>query len=125
MSELAIAWPRLPAPKRAILCWPEVQDLADLADQRLDVVADAALAELAKAGEVAADLGRVDVRVLGKFLRGDRFATHLAGLGQHLEIAGKPRRDAEGEPLAIDDQPVGRILLFDQGAHRTTSPLFF
>jgi hypothetical protein len=24
MSEDAIAWPRLPAPKRAMLCWPEV-----------------------------------------------------------------------------------------------------
>ena len=24
-SELAIAWPSLPAPKRAMLCWPEVR----------------------------------------------------------------------------------------------------
>ena len=25
MSELAIAWPRWPAPKRAMLCWPDVR----------------------------------------------------------------------------------------------------
>ena len=70
------------------------QDLADLRDQRLDVVADPALAELAEAGEVAADLGRVDVRVLGEFLRGDRLAAHLAGLGQHLQVAREARGDA-------------------------------
>src|SRR5205823_4870172 len=38
------------------------QDLADLRDQRVDVVADAALAELAEPRQVAADLRRVDVR---------------------------------------------------------------
>ena len=81
------------------------EDLADLRDQRLDVVADAALAELAEAGEVAADLGRVDVGVLGEFLRGDRLAAHLARLGQHLQVAREARRDAEREPLAVDDQP--------------------
>ena len=80
------------------------QDLADLADQRVDVVADAALAELAEAGEVAADLGRVDVRVLGELLRGDRLAAHLAGLGQHLQVAREARGDAEREPLAFDRQ---------------------
>jgi hypothetical protein len=64
MSELAIAWPRLPAPNRAMLAGG-VQDLADLADQRLDAVTDAALAELAEPGEVAPDLRGVDVRVLG------------------------------------------------------------
>ena len=97
------------------------QDLADLRDQRLDVVADAALAELAEAGEVAADLGRVDVRVLGEFLRGDRLAAHLAGLGQHLQVAREARRDAEREPLAVDDQPLGRVLLLDHLAHRPHS----
>ena len=25
MSELAIAWPRLPAPNSAMLCWPDVR----------------------------------------------------------------------------------------------------
>ena len=84
------------------------QDLADLGDQRLDVVADAALAELAEAGEVAADLGRVDVRVLGEFLRGDRVAAHLAGLGEHLQVAREASRDAERQPLAVDDQALPR-----------------
>jgi hypothetical protein len=32
------------------------QDLADLGDKRIDVVADAALAEFAEAGQVAAEL---------------------------------------------------------------------
>ena len=86
------------------------QDLADLGDQRFDVVADPALAELAEAGEVAADLGRVDVRVLGEFLRGDRVAAHLAGLGQHLQVAREASGDAEREPLAIDDQALPRVL---------------
>ena len=103
-----------------MLCWPEVRRILRIsADQRVDVVADAALAELAEAGEVAADLGRVDVRVLGEFLRGDRLAAHLARLGQHLQVAREARRDAEREPLAVDDQPVGRVLLFD---HRDSRP---
>ena len=78
------------------------QDLADLGDQRVDVVADPALAELAEAGEVAADLGRVDVGVLGELLRGDRLPAHLARLGQHLQVAREARRDAEREALAVD-----------------------
>jgi len=44
------------------------QDLADLAEQRVDVVTDTALAELAEGGQVAADLRRVDVRVGGELL---------------------------------------------------------
>ena len=82
------------------------QDLADLRDQRVDVVADAALAELAEAGEVAADLGRVDVGVLGELLRGDRLPAHLAGLGQHLQVAREARRDAQREPLAVAERQV-------------------
>ena len=85
------------------------QDLADLGDQRLDVVADAALAELAEAREVAADLRRVDVGVVRQFLRRDRLAAHLAGLGEDLQVAREARRDAERKPLAVDDQPVGHL----------------
>ena len=85
-----------------------VQDLADLADQRLDAVADAALAELAEAREVAADLGRVDVRVLGQLLGGDRLPAHLARLDQHLEVAREAGRDAEREPLAVADHRLAR-----------------
>jgi hypothetical protein len=77
------------------------QDLADLRHQRVDVVADPPLAELAEAREVAADLGRIDVRVVRQFLRGDRLPPHLAGLGQHLQVAGEARGDTEREPLAI------------------------
>ena len=70
-------------------------------DQRVDPVADAALAELAEAREVAADLGRVDVRVLGELLRGDRLLAHLAGLDQDLQVARQPRRDSEREAVAV------------------------
>jgi len=68
------------------------EDLADLGDQRVDVVADAPLAELAEPREVAANLGRVDVRVVGQLLRGNRVLAHLARLGQHLEVARESRR---------------------------------
>jgi hypothetical protein len=81
------------------------QDLADLPHQRLDVVADATLAELAEAREIAADLGRVDVGVVGEFLGGDRLAAHLAGLGQHLQVTREAGGDAKREALAIADQP--------------------
>ena len=102
MSELAIAWPRLPgAEQRDVVLARGPQDLADLGDERVDVVADAALAELAEAREVAADLGRVDVRVVGELLRGDRLLAHLARLDQDLEVAREPRRDAEREALAV------------------------
>src|SRR6266851_5057070 len=47
------------------------QDLADLAEQRVDGVTNTVPAELAEGGQVAADLGRVDVRVGGDLLRGD------------------------------------------------------
>ena len=89
------------AEQRDVVLARGVQDLADLADQRLDPVADAALAELAEAREVAADLGRVDVRVLGELLRGDRLAAHLARLDQDLEIAREARGDAEREAVAV------------------------
>jgi hypothetical protein len=44
------------------------QDAADLPDQGVDVVADPALAELAEAGQVTADLSGVDVGVLADHL---------------------------------------------------------
>ena len=75
------------------------QDLADLAEQRVDRVADAALAELAEVREIAADLRRVDVRVVGDLLRGDALLPHLLGLGQHLQIAREPRGDTDREPV--------------------------
>src|SRR5918999_678614 len=83
------------AEQRDVVLAAGAQDLADLRDQRVDVVADPALAELAEARQVAADLRRVHVRVLGQLLRGDRLLAHLARLREHLQIAREPRRDAE------------------------------
>ena len=74
------------AEQRDVVLTGGVEDLADLRDERVDVVADAALAELAETGQVTADLGRVDVRVIGEFLRGDRLLAHLVGLREHLQI---------------------------------------
>ena len=81
------------------------QDLADLGDQRVDVVADAALAELAEARQVAADLRGVDVGVLRQLLRGDRLLAHLAGLRQHLQVARQARGDAQGEAVSRRSRP--------------------
>ena len=88
------------AEQRDVVLAGGAQDLADLRDERVDVVADAALAELAEAGQVAADLRRVDVRVVGELLRGDRLAAHLLRLGQDLEVARQARGDAQRQPLA-------------------------
>ena len=93
-------WPRWPAPNSAMLCWPRgPQDLADLRDERVDVVADAALAELAEARQVAADLRRVDVGVVGELLGGDRLLAHLLGLREDLQVARQARGDAERQAL--------------------------
>src|SRR5664279_487232 len=75
------------------------EDLAGLGDQGLDVVAHPPLAELAKAREVAADLRRVDVRVVGQLLGGDRLLADLAGLGEDLEVARESRGHPERELL--------------------------
>ena len=93
--------PEVPgADQRDVVLAGRAQDLADLGDERLDVVADPALAELAEAGEVAADLGGVDVGVVGELLRGDRLLAHLLGLREHLQVARQARRDAERQALA-------------------------
>ena len=84
------------AEQRDVVLAGGAQDLADLRDERVDVVADAALAELAEAREVAADLRGVDVRVLRELLRGDRLLAHLLGLGQHLQVAGQAGGNAQG-----------------------------
>src|SRR4051812_11909638 len=71
------------------------EDLADLPEQRIDVVADPSLAELAERGEVAPDLRRVDVRVLRDVLGRDRAPPHLLGLRQDLQVAREPRCHAD------------------------------
>ena len=49
IGELAIAWPSRPgADERDVVLALGTQDLPDLAEQRVDVVADSALAELAE-----------------------------------------------------------------------------
>ena len=102
IGELAIAWPRRPAPMRAMLCCPCVRRIFRISPSSESiVVADAALAELPEGGEVAPDLRRVDVRVLGDLLRGDPRLPHLPGLRQHLEVAGEAHRDHEPS----DDPP--------------------
>jgi hypothetical protein len=60
-----------------------------------DPILAGSVAELAEPGQVAADLGRVHVRVLTDLLRRDRVAAHLLGLGEHLEIPGKAGRHAD------------------------------
>ncbi len=75
------------------------QDLADLLDKSIDAVTDTPLAKPAEAAEVAPDLGRVDVGVLGELLRGDRLLAHLAGLGQDLEVARQPRCHSQGQTV--------------------------
>ncbi len=98
IGEPAIAPPSRPAPIRAMLCCPEVRRMRRISrDQRVDVVADAALAELAEGREVAADLRRVDVRVLGDVLRRDRRAAHLLRLRQDLQVAREARCDTDRE----------------------------
>src|SRR5207253_8155462 len=97
------------ADERDVVLALGAQDLADLAEEAVDRVADAALAELAEVREVAADLRRVDVRVVRDLLRGDPVLAHLLRLGQHLEVAREPRRDADADAVA-DRDPFGRAL---------------
>jgi hypothetical protein len=78
------------------------QDLADLREQRIDRIPDAALAELAETGEVTADLRRVDVRVFGDLLRRDPLLPHLARLRQHLEVPTQARCDPDPQTFRHD-----------------------
>src|SRR5207248_4174665 len=57
--------------ERDVVLTLRAQDLADLAEEAVDAVADAALPELSEAGQIATDLGRVDVGVVRDLLRGD------------------------------------------------------
>ena len=98
---------RLTEPARAdesdIVLALRAQDLADLGEQRVDRVADTALAELAEVREIAPDLRRVDVRVVGDLLRGDALLAHLLRLREHLEVAGEPSRHADCEAIRDAD----------------------
>src|SRR5439155_26011504 len=75
------------------------QDLPDLPQQAVDVVAHPALAELPEPGEVTTDLRRVRVRVVRDLLRGDPALAHLLRLGQNLEVPAEPGRDADRQTV--------------------------
>jgi len=88
------------ADQRDVVLALRAQDLPDRVEQELDRVADPALAELAEVGQVAADLRRVDVGVLGDLLRGDPRLAHLPRLRQHLEVPGQAGGDADVQALS-------------------------
>src|SRR5919205_775279 len=87
------------AEQRDVVLAGSAQDLADLRDERVDVVADPALAELAEARQVAPDLRGVDVRVVAQLLRGDGLLAHLLRLREDLQVPRQARGDAERQPL--------------------------
>ena len=107
IGDETIASPSRPAPTSSDVVLPlSAEDLADLAEQRVDVVADAALAELAERRQIAPDLGRVDVRVVRDLLRGDPALAHLLRLRQHLQVPAEPSRDADGQTIGRRDLAV-------------------
>src|SRR5262249_40418793 len=85
--------------ERDVVLALRAQDLADLVEQGVDRVADAALAELAEPGQIATDLRGVDVRVLRDLLRGDPVLPHLSRLCEDLQVAAQPRCDSDRHPL--------------------------
>jgi len=87
------------ADERDVVLALGAEDLADLAEQAVDRVADAPLAELAEVRKVAANLRRVDVRVIGDLLRGDPVLTHLLRLRENLQIARETCGDADSDTV--------------------------
>ena len=116
--ELAIAAETARPEKRDVVLPLRPQDLADLRAQRVDVVADAAFAELSEAGEVAPDLRRVDVRVLADLLRGDPLLPHLLRLREHPQVLAQARGDPDRQTVAV----TGLLDAFEQGSE-ACSPL--
>ena len=72
----------------------EAEDLPQVRAQLLDVVADAADAELAEIGEILANLRGVQVELLGQRLRRDRLH---AGLVERVEAAQVDRQAVGGQ----------------------------
>ena len=68
----------------------EAEDLAQVALQIADVVADAADAELAEVGEVLADLRGVEVKLLGERLGRDRADAGVLERVEAAQVDGKP-----------------------------------
>ncbi len=82
------------------------QDLPNLAEQGVDVVADAPLSELPEGREVAADLRRIDVRVIGDLLGGDAVLAHLLRLGQDLQVTTQTSGDTDAESVVRSLRPI-------------------
>jgi hypothetical protein len=95
--------------ERDVVLALRTEDLADLAEQAVRVVADTPFSELAECREVTTDLRRVDVRVVRDLLRRDPVLAHLPRLGEHLQIATQARRDPDGETLGPPDSLCGRL----------------
>ena len=98
--EAEVAGAHDPDPDAAV----EAENLAQVTAQLLDVVADAADAELAEVGQVLPDLRGVQVELLGQRLRRDR---------------ADPGRVQRAEAAQIDGEAIGRQLRngFGQCAH--------
>ena len=98
------------------------QDLADLLEQRLRPVADSALPEPAERREIAPDLGRVDVRVLGDLLRRDPLLAHLPRLAQHLEVPAQAGGHSHCQALG-HASPLTRFPVCDRSSRFCQRPL--
>ena len=85
------------AEQRDVVLTRRAQDLADLRDERIDVVAHAPLAELAEAREVTPDLRGIHIGVLGDGLARDGGLPHPLRLREHLQVPGEPCCDSECE----------------------------
>ena len=64
----------------------ETENLPEVPLQILDVIADPADPKLAKIGEILANLGGVQVKLLGQCLRGDGIDGGLFELGQAPQV---------------------------------------
>jgi hypothetical protein len=87
------------ADQRDVVLALGAEDLADLAEEAVDVVAHPSLAELSERGQVTADLRRVDVRVVGHLLGGDALLPQLLGLRENLEVPAQSRGDPNRQPI--------------------------
>ena len=83
--------------ERDIMLSRRVQNIPDVVDKVVDIIANTTLAELPKGGKVAPYLGGIDIRIFAENPGGDCFTTGLPGLGEDLEIARKPGGHSESQ----------------------------
>ena len=100
----------------------EAENLAQVALQIADVVADAADAELAEVGEVLADLRGVEVKLLGERLRRDGADAGVLEHVQAAQVDGKPvggeLRNLISALFARTASSTGLCSSFSQGSGR-------